>query len=495
LFAAAMGVGCGSSASESSGDAASDAATAQDTSTGSEDHVAPSEDAGGPDASDATVDHEASAGDASGDGDASACVGLQCSAQMDDCAGQGKPLTTISGTVYDPAGALPLYDIYVYIPNAAVDPIVPGSPTCTACQAPPSGSPVLGAYTDADGHFTIQKGSGDPWGVPSGAAVPLVLQTGKWRRQVTVNVTACQANPIPDPTTPSEKLRLPAKSSEGDMPLMAFTSGCDPAECFLRQIGIDDSEFVAPGSPTGHVQFYTGQDSANGTGASAVTGGNTYADTYSWWTSSANLLKYDLIFNSCECDANDRGQGAYQAMHDYLAGGGRLFATHYYYNWFAPPTGPADFQSVVSWALPEQDGPPYGSFFIDTSVPKGKAYADWLQANGTTTTYGQLSVVDSRWDMNAVTPESTRWIYNANGNEAPDGSTYATMVATFDTPVGADAASQCGRAAFSDIHASGSSDDSTFPNECANADPDGSHAVNQKALEFMFFDLSSCIGD
>jgi len=41
------------------------------------------------------------------------------------------------------------------------------------------------------------------------------------------------------------------------------------------------------------------------------------------------------------------------AMHDYLNGGGRVFATHYYFNWFAPPTGPADFQSVANWEVPE----------------------------------------------------------------------------------------------------------------------------------------------
>ncbi len=67
------------------------------------------------------------------------------------------------------------------------------------------------------------------------------------------------------------------------------------------------------------------------------------------------------------------------------------------------------------------------------------------------------------------------------------------MYMSFNTPIAAPAAKQCGRAVFSDVHLSGTSDDSIFPNECANADPDGSHAVNQQALEFLFFDLSSCV--
>jgi len=46
---------------------------------------------------------------------------------------------------------------------------------------------------------------------------------------------------------------------------------------------------------------------------------------------------------------------------------------------------------------------------------------------------------------------------------------------------------------FSDVHLSGTSDDSVFPGECSNPDPGGAHANNEKALEFLFFDLSSCI--
>jgi hypothetical protein len=419
------------------------------------------------------------------------CVGLQCQALMDNCAAQGKPPTTLTGVVYDPAGALPLYNVYVYIPNATPDPIASGNPTCTSCQAPVSGSLLIGTPTLATGAFQLAQGPTDKWAVPSGDNIPLVLQIGKWRRQLTVpHIAPCTTTIIPDPTAPAQKLRLPAKSSEGDMPLIALTSGCDPAECFLRRIGIDDSEFVPPGSTTGHVHFYTGQDASNlATGnASAVDGGNTHAETYQWWTSSANLLKYDVIYNACECVSYDRGAAAYPAMHDYVSGGGRLLATHYYYNWFAPPTGPADFQTVVTWAPGGlQSVPP---FFIDTSSPKGKAFGDWLQGNGVTQTYGQISLADTRQDMTTVTDKSSRWVYGAT---TPTNPIYNTTYTTFNAPVDQPVNMQCGRAAFSDFHAAGTSDDATFPAECANADPTGTHVVNQKALEFLFFDLMSCV--
>ncbi len=428
------------------------------------------------------------------------CTGLQCQAQIDDCEGKGLPPTTLTGNVYDPAGQLPLYNVYVYVPNATPDPITPGNPTCTQCEAPASGQPIIGTSTDAAGVFKLAKGPTDTWGVPSGDNIPLVLQVGKWRRQLTVpHIAPCSTTMIPDPSTPADRLRLPAKASEGDMPLIAFTSGCDPAECFLRHIGIDDSEFVPPGG-AGHVHFYTGQDNVGMSGvASSITGGNTPTDTYNWWTSSANLLKYDIIFNACECNPNDRGAGAYQAMHDYLSGGGRLFTTHYYYNWFAPPTGPSDFQGVVNWALPEMCSNPFGgtcapypTYFIDTTFPKGKSFADWLQNTNTTQTYGQINLVDTRWDMGTINTQSSRWIYNAtNASDAM----YSAMYISFNTPVPSPVAMQCGRAVFSDVHLSGSSDDTTFPNECANADPGGAHATNERALEFLFFDLSSCVQD
>jgi hypothetical protein len=177
-------------------------------------------------------------------------------------------------------------------------------------------------------------------------------------------------------------------------------------------------------------------------------------------------------------------------MHDYLGSGGRVFTTHYYYNWFAPPTGQADFQSVVNWAL--NGTQPYGGFYIDTTFPKGKAFADWLQNNAVTTVYGQINLADTRHDMNGTTPESSRWIYNASAMSDPN---YATMYMSFNAPVGMAPDMQCGRAVFSDVHLSGSSNDSQFPMECANPDPDMSHATNEKALEFLFFDLSSCVQD
>jgi hypothetical protein len=64
------------------------------------------------------------------------------------------PKTTVKGTVYDPGGKLPLYNVMVYVPNAPLDAIVEGV-TCDKCGTIASGQPVASALTDASGNFTM----------------------------------------------------------------------------------------------------------------------------------------------------------------------------------------------------------------------------------------------------------------------------------------------------------------------------------------------------
>jgi hypothetical protein len=451
------------------------------------------------------------------------CTGALCDQSMlDDCAGKNKPFTSLSGVVYNPGGTLPLYDIYVYIPSTTPDPIDPGNPACTPCEAPASGGPIIGTLTNEMGQFTLTQSDANGYGVPSGTNIPLVIQTGKWRKQITIpTISACSSNVIPDPDASADKLRLPANSSEGDMPLIAFTSGCDPAECFLlNTVGISQSEFVAPTAPlpvawttggtpvtgAGHVRFFTGNDNTTGGNASAITNGNTPADTYVWWESSANLLQYDIIFNACECSPFVRGATAYQAMDTYLNGGGRLFATHFYYNWFEPsPPATADLYSSANWDLnapiPANTMTGIEVDTIDQTFPKGLAFATWLQDNGITTTLGTITLGDVRDDITSLAPTgceatgtclATQWIYTTT----PEiGLNSGPRYLSANAPIGADAGVACGRFVMSDVHLSGTSSNALFPGECVNPDPTNTHLTNEKALEFLFFDLSSCVQD
>jgi hypothetical protein len=398
------------------------------------------------------------------------CTDQRC--RQVDCESKQLPDTTLSGVVYDPAGTLPLYNVFVYVPNGKPEPITPGHPACAPCQAPASGSPLVWALSDSHGTFRLTH-------VPAGDDVPLVIQLGKWRRQIVVpHVEACQDNVLHDP----KLVRLPAKGSEGDMPLMALATGCDAAECFLLNVGIDPSEFTGPAGG-GHVHVYGG----NYPGM-AIPG---IGDAYSLWSSLENLAAYDVVLAACECAVygrNTKGP-AYTAMRDFLDSGGRFYTTHYQFNWFAQPTGPSDFQHVANW-LDDYSQSGFTSFFVDSSFPKGQALAEWMQTNQVTSTFGQVALTDTRDSVAQVTG-ATRWIYGAEQAGAPS---YEAKYLSFNTPVELGPGKQCGRATFSDVHVAGlSTQPGPFPQECAEMyDP---HGVDERALEFLFFDLVSCIQD
>jgi hypothetical protein len=70
------------------------------------------------------------------------------------------------------------------------------------------------------------------------------------------------------------------------------------------------------------------------------------------------------------------------------------------------------------------------------------------------------------------------------------------MYFSFDTPVGPPAANQeapyCGRAVFSDLHVEGDPQTRDAPPPPGGCDT-GDLSPQEKVLEFMLFDLSSCV--
>ena len=123
------------------------------------------------------------------------------------------------------------------------------------------------------------------------------------------------------------------------------------------------------------------------------------------------------------------------------------------------------------------------------------AFRDWLVNVKASTKPGELFVQGVEHSVDSVDPAlARRWIYGTDPggkvgtNHVPDMVQYFS----FTTPVGAP---ECGRMVFSDVHVSfgGGKDAATpFPDRC-NASPDSELLPQEKALEFMIFDLSSCI--
>ncbi|MBK6465207.1 MAG: carboxypeptidase regulatory-like domain-containing protein [Myxococcales bacterium] len=400
-------------------------------------------------------------GDSGPAGDAAQrpCTGL-CLQQV-TC--EGGKTTSVTGKVYDPAGKVPLYNILVFVPNAPLAPIKSGA-SCDRC-GDVSGSPLVSAITDAAGGFQLTN-------VPVGKDIPLVIQVGKWRRQLVLpEVKRCEDLPATDPQT----FRLPKSKAEGDLPQMAIASGsADPFECLLTKMGIAPAEFTSA-IGNGKVHFYR----SNGVDMSPPTaGGNTL------WNDLATLKKYDIVMLPCEGSAQAK-PGPDTNLLNYTNAGGRVFTTHYGYSWLH--LGNKPFESTGTWN-PERasGGAASRDFTLDTSFPKGAAFADWLQNVGATTTKGTLGVAEWRHDLDAErSPPSQRWIHG------PSTAGPSVQHMTFNTPLSAADDQKCGRVVYSNFHVSANAKTTsqTFPASCKTGDL----SAQEKALEFMFFDLSSCI--
>ena len=286
------------------------------------------------------------------------CEGLAC--RRASC--PDGTTTRVTGTVYDPAGQNPLYNAVVYVPNGAVAPIRHGV-TCDRCDGVLSGKPIATSLTDVRGRFELTD-------VPAGQDIPLVIQIGKWRRQIDLpEVTACAVTEIED----RELTRLPRNQREGDIPRIALTTGgADTLECLLRRdkIGLDDSSsrrtrataaspFAAEGGSSG---FRKGSKN-----------GASFPSASAFWRDPAKLARYDMVLLSCEGATFDENKGpeAYQAMHDYAGAGGRVFATHWHRIFF---TGHESFAATGTWADRTDPADPSVGV-IDTSFPKARPSA------------------------------------------------------------------------------------------------------------------------
>jgi hypothetical protein len=422
------------------------------------------------------------------------CTNLQC--QIDkpgECTGAG---TTISGQVFDPAGKVPLYNVLLYVPNTALGPI-PTGVSCDRCDSPISGTPVAAALSGPDGKFKIMN-------APSGTNIPLVIQIGKWRRKINLaTVTKCQDNAFNDPNL----VRLPRSMSDrgamdavGDvhMPKIALSTGhSDALDCLLRKIGIADSEFT-PDSGAGRVHMYVGGVDSGSQGADRLMSGGMFASSYgTLFTNYDKMAGYDIIMLQCEGSQFESEKTPHLGrMKRYADNGGRVFADHLHSAWIR--TGLPPWPATANWIGVGKDLPSPVTASIDTSFPKGAALASWLVNTGASTTSGQISLVMGQHSVAQVTaPAARRWIWvpqNDNDEESPKRQ--STQYLTFNTPVESAAANQCGRVVFTDVHVSLGSGDSSHPG--APGFPAGCTAplaltAQEKALEFMFFDLSSCV--
>jgi hypothetical protein len=421
--------------------------------------------------------------------------------------------TTITGTVVAPTDCTkgfcptgvtagdPIYNATVFVPKDPITALTAGA-VCDLCSMP---TPALvQATTGIDGTFTLTN-------PPTGPGVKVVIQLGRWRRVLTLNVVPCTNNALTTAQT-----RLPRKQAEFDpndnIPRFAISTGnVDVMECVLRKMGIDDSEFVDPnlnasGIPqaAGRVQIYQATPLTGGNGnPGSVISGSTLADS-SLWGKQATINSYDAVLFPCTGGQDNKTKAAQDVVTNYANAGGRIFTTHYSYVWeyntYNNTTNKVPWgcgkgcttagRTVGAWN-PDTSYTAQFTGFVDQTFPKGSALAQWLQqaAVAASTTLGQIPVNVVRKDIDSISI-GQQWLYSTDPPNV--GPPQFPLHFTFNTDVTLPAAQQCGRVVYSDFHVenSGGSSGVTFPTECNGNSP---LTPQEKLLEFMLFDLTSCV--
>jgi hypothetical protein len=427
------------------------------------------------------------------------CSGLEC--QLSSCPDGGT--TTLVGTVFDPAGRHPIADAYVYVPidpSGALVPLASGA-ICEPCSGEPALPAVAAARTAPDGTFTLPN-------VPStdvapNGPIPFVVQKGKWRREAWLDsVPACAATSVDPTNSHLPANRFDGAGDAGDVPKMAIaTASTDALECMMYKAGVDPAEFQFPAqSGDGRIDTYV----ANGEGLSAPAGASPPMPVAPTGLSPLvddidTLLTYDAVILPCEGQRNiGVDPTGYGNLAAYANAGGRVLTTHLGYQWLTSDvsvngaTSDNPFLGVATWSpnhgtIGGIENAIIDSQLVDgTNSALGSALDQWLLSIGALSSASarEISVLNAGGDIGSVNAIATEWLHDSAAAGQPFAIGFNTPLPDLDA--GADAApGTCGRVLYADFHG----DPRTSSNVCSTA----AMSPQESLLEYMFFDLTSCV--
>jgi len=397
--------------------------------------------------------------------DGSSCQNLQC--QQVGCSEAGVT-TTITGRVVAGTNGVygnpdPVPNVLVYVPNADVSPFAAGVQCDSSCSAEVTGEPIAATTSNYDGTFTMTN-------VPAGNNIPVVIQLGRWRREVQFDVPECATTAVGDIHMPRNETDS-TPTTAANIPLTAVSTGSvDALECVLLKMGVDQSQFTQPGGG-GRIALYDGNGASDGWGTPNE---NTLVPNTP--SSASTLEQYDQVLFPCWGTEAIKGSNQLANVQTYTQAGGRIFATHYSYTWLFTN---GSFATSANWDA-NKNSWSSRTGEIDTTFTRGQTLSQWMQllnALDVSNSPPEFTITNPRQDLDSVVSPSQRWVY--------DEASSVPLHYTFDT-----GNNSCGRVVFSDFHVANASvgPTTTFPNECNTTPMDS----QEKVLEFLLFDLASC---
>ena len=217
------------------------------------------------------------------------------------------------------------------------------------------------------------------------------------------------------------------------------------------------------------------------------------------------MRQYNLIFLNCSettyAGSLLRDSQVKQNLVDYVASGGRLYATDWSYDFVQQPpsfspyicfeddqpctvTTPHGYHSAPNYGAPDT---PFDAD-VDTTTQAGQNLAEWLTKLPTPVLGGKVRIQDllPEWVLIRQTAldmakfPSTTWLNGTvKGRRRP-------LSVTFDYPQGM----ACGKVLYSSYHTREHGAATLFPGYCAS----GKMITQEHVLEYLIFELSSCVG-
>ena len=315
-----------------------------------------------------------------------------------------------------PNGTDPLYDALVYVPNNPSDPGLTNpftdGPVCLPCTSGVAGSPLVSTTTAPDGTLRLDN-------IPAGVNFPLVIQLGRWRRQVTVSaINACTTVNISSTPRSRERLqrrdrgrrdchhRLPDEPADDSLPGRYPAHGDRHGQRGRARVRVpeDGARLERVRQPAGDVRHHRrerqpapypalqGRHDPRSPESSAATPVETSNTATSLWGPvNPTINNYDMVVFSCQ--GTPVAANTAETVIDFVNSGGRLFATHYNYTWLnTNPAGHTNpFTATANWVAENDNfASDPGNGIINTGFAEGQALSQWLQFIGASTTYGHI---------------------------------------------------------------------------------------------------------